>query len=121
MKECPFCSREGIFFRNELAHVRDDKFPVSPGHLLIIPDRHVSDYFETTRDEKMAMIALLEEARRHLAARHRPDGYNIGVNIGAFAGQMIPHVHIHLIPRDKGDMHDPRGGVRGVIPKKQYY
>ena len=121
MKECPFCSREGILFRNELAHVREDKFPVSPGHLLIIPDRHISDYFEITWEEKMAMNALLEEARRHLDSHHRPDGYNIGVNIGAFAGQTILHVHIHLIPRYKGDMPDPRGGVRGVIPDKQSY
>ncbi len=73
MKECPFCSREGILFRNELAHVREDKFPVSPGHLLIIPDRHISDYFETTWEEKMAMNAMLEEARRHLDSHHRPE------------------------------------------------
>ena len=69
----------------------------------------------------MAMNALLEKARRHLDSHHRPDGYNIGINVGTFAGQTIPHVHIHLIPRYKGDMLDPRGGVRGVIPEKQSY
>ncbi len=121
MKDCPFCNKEGRLFGNELAHVREDRFPVSPGHCLVIPHRHIAGYFETTREERLAMDRLLDETKRHLDVLHRPDGYNVGINIGEAAGQTIPHVHIHLIPRYRGDMPDPRGGVRGVIPEKQSY
>lgn len=118
---CPFCTEEGAIFRNELAHVRHDRYPVNPGHLLVIPRRHVSDFFDTTREEKSALIALLDEAKQFLAKKYSPDGYNVGINVGEAAGQTVMHVHLHLIPRFKGDTPEPRGGVRGVIPAKQSY
>ncbi len=121
MKGCPFCRQEGILFRNELAHVRRDKYPVNPGHLLVIPDRHVADFFDTTQAEKAALLDLVEEAKHYLAEEFSPDGYNLGVNIGEAAGQTVMHVHLHLIPRFRNDSANPRGGVRGVIPERQSY
>ena len=120
-KPCPFCSKEGILFHNELGHVRYDRYPVNPGHMLVIPNRHVPDFFDTTQEEKSALLSLLDEARRLLMDSHAPDGFNVGINIGEPAGQTVMHVHIHLIPRYRGDMENPRGGVRGVIPSKQSY
>ncbi len=120
---CPFCSpgHDEIIQENDLAYTRYDKFPVSPGHLLIIPRRHIATVFDASPDELAALWALLSAAKTSLDIRFRPDGYNIGINDGASAGQTIPHLHIHLIPRYSGDMSDPRGGVRGVIPQKQKY
>jgi diadenosine tetraphosphate (Ap4A) HIT family hydrolase len=120
---CPFCSpvHGEIIQENDLAYTRYDKFPVSPGHLLIIPRRHIASVFDASPDELAALWALLSAAKSSLDIRFRPDGYNIGINDGAPAGQTIPHLHIHLIPRYSGDMSDPRGGVRGVIPQKQKY
>jgi diadenosine tetraphosphate (Ap4A) HIT family hydrolase len=88
---------------------------------LIIPYRHVADYFETTVEEKAAIAEMIDRAREWVRQEHAPDGFNIGVNCGAAAGQSVMHVHIHLIPRYAGDMENPRGGVRGVIPDKQKY
>lgn len=118
---CPFCHPEEVVLENELAWVRFDKYPVNPGHMLVITRRHVSDFFASTREERKAINALLEEAKRLLEDRFKPDGYNIGVNCSPAAGQTIMHLHIHLIPRYTGDMENPRGGVRGVIPGKQKY
>ena len=118
---CPFCSRSDALFENELAYVREDKFPVSPGHLLIIPKRHVPDWFLLTREEQQAMLALLSRAKEYLDVRYHPDGYNIGINCGEAAGQTVFHVHMHLIPRYAGDVENPRGGVRGVIADKKDY
>lgn len=118
---CPFCSRSGALFENEPAYVREDKFPVSPGHLLIIPKRHVPDWFLLTREEQQAMLALLSRAKEYLDVRYHPDGYNIGINCGEAAGQTVFHVHMHLIPRYAGDAENPRGGVRGVIADKKDY
>lgn len=98
-----------------------DAFPVNPGHALIIPKRHVADYFDLTEDEVVAMQALLREVKAIVEKRFNPDGYNIGVNVNAAAGQSVFHVHMHLIPRYKGDVENPKGGVRGVIPSKQKY
>jgi diadenosine tetraphosphate (Ap4A) HIT family hydrolase len=106
---------------NELAYVRPDNFAVSPGHVLVIPFRHVTNFFDLTTAERIAVMDLLTEARTVVEQRHRPDGYNIGVNVGEAGGQTIPHVHVHLIPRYRGDVPNPRGGVRGVIPLKQAY
>jgi diadenosine tetraphosphate (Ap4A) HIT family hydrolase len=118
---CPFCRIEAVLFETELAYVRPDKYPVNPGHLLIIPKRHVADFFFTRAAEKTALLMLLDEAKRYLDSTYAPAGYNVGVNIGSAAGQTIPHVHLHLIPRYNGDTADPRGGVRGVIPSRQSY
>jgi diadenosine tetraphosphate (Ap4A) HIT family hydrolase len=112
---------ELVVLENELAYVRRDSYPVSPGHLLVITFRHVADYFDTTEKERIAIMELVHEARDYLVKAHSPGGFNVGVNCGSTAGQSVPHVHIHLIPRYQGDMEDPRGGVRGVIPSKQKY
>lgn len=118
---CPFCSFDDIVLRNELAYVRFDKHPVNPGHCLIITFRHVADFFATTDDERQAMLALTEAAKQMLDRNFAPQGYNLGINVGKVAGQTVPHVHLHLIPRYAGDTGNPRGGVRGVIPVRQNY
>lgn len=98
-----------------------DGYPVSPGHALIIPKRHVASYFELTNREREAMNVMLQFVKRKLDERFHPDGYNIGINVGRAGGQTVFHCHMHLIPRYKGDVEDPKGGVRGVIPAKQKY
>ena len=119
---CPFCVDRGdAFLHNELAYIRCDANPVTPGHLLLIPFRHVGSYFDTTQEERIALLQLLDRAKTLLDENHAPDGYNIGINIGEHGGQTIAHVHLHLIPRYRGDVENPRGGVRGVIPGKQSY
>ncbi len=118
---CPFCQPKKVILENELAWARFDKFPVNPGHILIITRRHIADFFDSTRDERQAIDELLEQSKRMLDESLQPDGYNIGVNCGHAAGQTIMHLHVHLIPRYTGDMDNPRGGVRGVIPEKQKY
>lgn len=94
---------------------------MTEGHLLIISNRHVADYFSLTAEEKTALWAMVDEGRRLLDERFKPDGYNVGINIGADAGQTVMHCHIHLIPRRSGDTYNPRGGVRGVIAGKADY
>jgi len=94
---------------------------VNPGHLLLIPFRHVAGFFEATDEEQAALLALVREAKRLLDDRFHPDGYNIGVNVGTAAGQSVMHLHVHVIPRYAGDMEEPRGGVRGVIPERRGY
>lgn len=118
---CPFCVGPGTGLFNRLAHTLEDKFPVTPGHTLIVPARHVADFFETTREEREAMLGLAAEVRNLLDRKYHPDGYNLGINVGLAAGQTIFHVHLHVIPRYRGDVENPRGGVRGVIPAKQNY
>lgn len=118
---CLFCNPAEVVLAGELVYARRDSFPVSPGHLLIIPHRHVADYFETTAQEQAAIVGMINRARDWLAREFSPDGFNVGVNCGKAAGQSVMHVHVHLIPRYTGDMDDPRGGVRGVIPDKQKY
>ncbi|MDD3856722.1 MAG: HIT family protein, partial [Methanoculleus sp.] len=92
-----------------------------PGHLLLIPFRHIPTLFDATNEEQAALLALVREAKALLDGRIHPDGYNIGVNVGETAGQTVMHLHVHVIPRYAGDMADPRGGVRGVIPEKRGY
>lgn len=118
---CPFCSFDDIVLGNELAYVRFDKNPVNPGHCLIIPFRHMANFFATTDDERQAMLALADAAKQMLDRDFAPQGYNLGINVGEVAGQTVPHVHLHLIPRYAGDAENPRGGVRGVIPVRQNY
>ena len=121
---CPFCTishdRE-IIYENTLCFAFFDGFPVSPGHALIIPKRHVASYFDLTDDERKDMNDALLYVKSKIDERYHPDGYNIGVNVGEYAGQSVFHCHLHLIPRYKGDVPNPKGGVRGVIPEKQNY
>jgi diadenosine tetraphosphate (Ap4A) HIT family hydrolase len=98
-----------------------DGYPVSSGHTLIIPKRHIASFFELSREEQSAMLALLAEMRQLLQTERTPDGFNIGINDGAAAGQTVMHLHIHLIPRYTGDQPDPRGGVRWIFPDKADY
>ncbi len=122
-KSCPFCSLtpERIVVKNTSGVVVRDGFPISPGHSLIIPHRHIASFFELYEDERSGLLSLLDQTKCDLDALHRPDGYNIGINDGAAAGQTVPHLHLHLIPRYCGDLPDPRGGVRWVIPDKAVY
>lgn len=98
-----------------------DAYPVSPGHSLVIPKRHIGSWFEATEEERNAMLALIDEAKAMIDAELAPNSYNIGINDGPAAGQTVPHLHMHLIPRVKGDVADPRGGVRWVIADKAKY
>ncbi len=120
-QDCPFCGEPEITIENELAFDQYDSYPVSAGHCLIIPRRHVAEYFQATAEEKASIWALVDEMKIIIDRKYKPDGYNIGVNIGETAGQSVPHIHIHIIPRYRGDVENPRGGVRGVIPHKQKY
>ena len=120
---CLFCEvpESEILVDHDLCFARWDKFPVSPGHLLIIPKRHFESVFDATADEFKAFHEVLALARQVIKKEFQPHGYNIGVNDGPAAGQSVFHVHIHVIPRYKGDVEHPLGGVRGVIPFKQKY
>lgn len=120
---CIFCSLtpDRIVAENELCFAIMDGFPVSKGHTLIIPKRHVADYFDLTSKEISAMQTMMKEIKYQRDHELHPDGYNIGINVNAAAGQTIFHVHMHLIPRYIGDVENPRGGIRGVIPDKQKY
>lgn len=125
MEDCLFCKwkneKEKIILENEYAFARFDEFPVSKGHVLFMTKRHVKDFFETTLEEKNAIFELVEKAKEIIDKEYHPDGYNIGMNCGLAAGQSVMHIHVHLIPRYNGDVENPRGGIRGVIPKKQNY
>jgi diadenosine tetraphosphate (Ap4A) HIT family hydrolase len=120
---CPFCSLppDRILGENDKAVWLQDGFPVSPGHSLLIPKRHVASFFEATAEERVALLALLDQAREAVQESNAPDGFNIGVNVGVAAGQTVPHLHIHLIPRYMGDQEDPRGGVRKIFAEKAVY
>jgi len=123
-ESCPFCRLEGerVLAENELAVAFSDGYPVTEGHTLVIPKRHVSDYFELHQPERNAIEALLHESRQGLLLKDKSiNGFNVGANVGETAGQSVFHVHIHLIPRRRGDTENPKGGVRGVIPSKQLY
>ena len=98
-----------------------DGFPVAPGHTLIVPRRHVASFFDLTAIEKQDMASLLDVVKLDIEQDHGPDGYNIGINDGEFAGQTVMHVHLHVIPRRAGDVTDPRGGIRWVLPAKAPY
>ena len=124
MDECFFCKsikNNDFYLENELAIARLDDFPVNKGHLEVILKRHIKDWWGTTLEEKIAIFNLLEEAKKMIDDKYSPDGYNIGMNLGEKAGQSVMHLHVHLIPRYDGDVENPRGGVRGIIPEKQNY
>lgn len=121
--DCPFCAIDpsSVYAANDLAFALADNFPVNPGHTLIVPRRHIVSLFEATEEERAALFDLLDEARQKLLAERNPDGFNIGINDGAAAGQTVFHLHIHLIPRYVGDCEDPRGGVRKLFPDRAPY
>lgn len=121
--DCIFCNLEEVkvIIENEGAQAIFDTFPVNEGHMLIIPKKHTETYFEVSESEKKLLWDLVEECKVYLDRRFNPDGYNIGINNGITAGQSIMHLHIHLIPRYIGDIDNPKGGVRGVIPSKRIY
>lgn len=120
---CPFCTLDPtrIITSNTAAFAIMDGFPISPGHSLVIPKRHIASLFEVTRDERDSLFDLLEQMKMELQEEHGPDGFNIGINDGAAAGQTVMHLHIHLIPRYTGDTEDARGGVRWIMPDKAPY
>src|SRR5438132_2489862 len=115
---CELCAPKEVVVENALAYVRYDNHSLSRGHVLVIPRRHVANFFDMTAEEQAAVLALLNEAQRLVQTQHSPDGYNIGVNIGKAGGQSRMHVHVHLIPRYAGDASDPRGGIRCVLGGK---
>ena len=122
--DCPFCnpdSERELLLESATAYAIFDKFPVSNGHTLIIPKKHCEDYFQLSVKEQSACWLMLNKAKDILKKTLNPDGFNVGININESAGQTVPHVHIHLIPRFNGDVKEPRGGVRGVIPEKKNY
>ena len=121
---CLFCNinSKDLVFDNEFAFASFDSYPVSKYHSLIVPKRHILDYFELTNDELLACNDLIKKIKKKIQNEDKTvDGFNIGTNSGVAAGQSIMHCHIHLIPRRKGDVDNPQGGVRGVIPSKQHY
>ena len=121
---CLFCAtkNEDIIEENELAYATFDSYPVSNHHCLIIPKRHVKDYFELNAEEIASCDQLIKKIKNRVENDDNTvKGFNIGINSGEAAGQSIMHCHIHLIPRREGDVENPQGGVRGVIPSKQHY
>ncbi len=122
---CLFCdiyqAQQDIVYENQYVFVIMDHYPVSSGHCLVITKRHISNYFETTHEEMLAIDQAMKHMKKLLDKTHLPDGYNIGINNGRSAGQTIMHLHVHLIPRYQGDHPDPSGGVRAVIAGKQKY
>ena len=121
---CLFCDskKSGIAHENDLAYASYDSYPVSNHHCLIIPKRHIKDYFDMTNDELIACNDLIQIVKNEILSEDiNVKGFNIGTNAGKIAGQSIMHCHIHLIPRREGDVENPQGGVRSVIPNKQHY
>ncbi len=115
---CPLCELDLVLFADELAYVRRDDSAMSPGHVLVVPRRHVADFFDMTWEEKTSVLALLDRAKAEIDSEHGPDGYNIGVNVGRAGGQNRMHVHVHLIPRYAGDVANPSGGIRCVLSER---
>ena len=124
-EDCIFCNKTNCKVISSTKHffiIRDTAYPVTKHHTLIITHRHVDDYFDLNKEEINDLDEILKNQKRELKQLDKEiSAFNIGVNIGRDAGQLIMHCHIHLIPRRKGDVEDPRGGVRGVIPEKQKY
>src|SRR5688500_13807981 len=112
---------QDILYRDEYFFVIKDRFPVSPGHCLIISNELKADYFGLSSEEKQHLSTVIDLTKSLITKEHTPDGYNIGMNCGEAAGQTVMHFHCHVIPRYKGDMDDPRGGIRHCIQGKGYY
>jgi diadenosine tetraphosphate (Ap4A) HIT family hydrolase len=121
---CPFCDVDAdrVFDdSDDLACCLWDGFAVSPGHVLVVTRRHVGSWFDASEEEQHALLRAIARVKRHIEAERSPDGYSIGLNVGAAAGQTIDHLHLHVIPRYDGDVYNPRGGVRNVIPSRGDY
>ena len=121
---CLFCniSLSGIVYENDFAYVSYDSYPVSKFHCLIIPKRHIKDYFDLSNEELIACNNLIKIIKKEIINKDKTvKGFNLGTNIGKISGQSIMHCHFHLIPRREGDVENPQGGVRSVIPQKQHY
>lgn len=120
---CPFCSPDGarIFLERPLVLGLWDRFPVTEHHALLVTRRHVATWFDASDDERVALMQAVDGAKAAIEARRPVDGVNVGFNAGAAAGQTVAHLHVHVIPRAVGDMEDPAGGVRHVIPSKAQY
>lgn len=120
---CPFCDLPAarILHTSPRARALRDGYPVSEGHTLVVPARHVASLWDLAPEERAELWALVDEVREALMASHGPDGFNIGVNEGEAAGQTVAHAHIHVIPRYAGDVEDPRGGIRWVVPERARY
>jgi diadenosine tetraphosphate (Ap4A) HIT family hydrolase len=114
---CELCAPADLVTENGLAYARYDSNSLSRGHVIIVPKRHVADFFEMTDAEQAALLDLLRQAKNLVQRKYSPDGFNIGANVGKAAGQNRMHVHFHLIPRYRGDVADPRGGIRRVLGK----
>jgi diadenosine tetraphosphate (Ap4A) HIT family hydrolase len=123
LQDCPFCHLEKsrIHLESEFSVAFFDAFPVAAGHMLVVPRRHVISFFDLPEAEQTAVWKLVAKVRSKLMAELKPNGFNIGLNDGLAAGQTVMHAHIHVIPRRKGDVADPRGGVRWIIPHKAPY
>ena len=122
--QCPFCERienGRSIERNDLAVAFPDSYPLADGHSLVVPLRHEEDFFSLTTDEHHAILDLVRSLRERLSKDGQADGFNIGINVGEAAGQTVGHAHVHVIPRKVGDVEDPRGGVRWVIPERAAY
>lgn len=121
--DCLFCNykKEDYIAENSLCFAIYDKFPVNEGHVLIIPKRHFNNYFDATEEEIKSMYKLSHKVKSILDKKYKPDGYNIGVNVGYYGGQTIMHLHTHIIPRYKGDIEDPRDGVRRIKKQLVFY
>jgi len=123
-ESCRFCrSKPGrrVMIEGKYGFAAWDGHPASEGHFLVIPYRHFSDYFDINDEEREELWRLVTEGKKIADEKYNPDGYNIGINVGKWAGQSIPHLHIHVIPRYQGDVENPKGGVRGVIPQNKLY
>jgi len=121
--DCPFCDLEPRrrWIETEIAVAAPDLYPAAPGHTLVLAWRHVGSIFELTAHEQAAVWALVAEVRERLRTEYRPDAFTVGINDGLAAGQTIPHAHVHVIPRHLGDVPDPTGGLRGILPHKARY
>ena len=121
---CLFCDikKSGFVYENDLAYASYDSYPVSELHCLIIPKRHIKDYFDLSKDELLACNEIIKTVKKEIIKKDSSvKGFNLGTNIGKVSGQSILHCHFHLIPRREGDVKNPQGGVRSVIPNKQHY
>lgn len=124
MPDCPLCealSGHDLVVATPGAVAVMDRYPLNPGHCLILPRRHTPLFWDLTVEETATLFEVLAQARKLIEEKFAPDGYNIGVNVGDAAGQTIGHVHVHLIPRYRGDDDDPRGGVRWILPERAVY